>query len=160
MKLLRTLLSAVLLALTLPALALDVDVAAYGKGELVSQTELEGDLNLLLVDPTVTAVAYTGDLSAQVTGVDEAGNYLLDYTVVLDRKGGWLHLTGVTGDFTPADTAGCKWAESVTAVADTGVIRQGSAFYFVEEGGVSITAYVDYCTGIETYVVTGGLRLS
>ncbi|MFN2202402.1 MAG: hypothetical protein ACK2UO_14450 [Caldilineaceae bacterium] len=129
----------------------------YGDGHLTSETALYGEINLVLVNEGKEARVYKGKLDAQVVGLDDSSNYLVDYSVALANNAGALHLTGVTGTFTPIDDLGCAWVEPITATLEEGVLRDGDIVYsFVPGGIVFIVAYANYCTRAENYVITGG----
>ena len=129
----------------------------FGDGHLTSETTLYGEVNLVLVREGEEARVYKGKLDAQVVGLDDSSNYLVDYSVALANKAGALHLTGVTGTFTPIDDLGCAWVEPITATLEEGVLRDGDIVYsFVPGGIVFIVAYANYCTRAENYVITGG----
>lgn len=140
-----------------------LDVYGYGEGTLdASDTTLTGDLNLAVEQLADFAMVYSGRVTASVVGVDDAGNYLIDYTVLLDNKLGVMRLSGVSGAFTPIDDAGCSYVEHIEAQVDSGFLRSGSATYTLVPDGswVSIVGYANYCTNVERYVVNDGVLMA
>lgn len=151
----RLLLAAAMLA---SSAAYATDFAPFGAGVGVldePQTTLNGTINLVLDE--AQAYQFDGTVTAVVTSQTQVG---VNLAYLIRMPGGRINLSAFVdyADFHPIGSAGCAYAETVTAETLSGYLRLDGTLYDVVPGTqVTIKSQADYCTGIERYVVAGGL---